>query len=1144
LVSLNHSIVIPFFFNIYQTHKRQTMNTMNTNRLDSRGKTTAFSSYCHFPARWATLSLYAVLALLTAAGSAFAQQTVELRAWPVRVTVPVNGTITNSIGVVVTIANGTDPVNLTVTGLPSGAGATLDTSSFTASGTATLTLATTNLPQGEYDVAIEASGAASYRLPLPVISSYIWSGASGTAWSSAGNWVGGAAPGAGANVVFSDIGGTNANTVTNVVVSGNTEIASLRFSQWGPNETRYHNFEIVSGATLAITGAGGLTQLRDVISVASRPMDVKIAGGGTLMVNHETANITSLVDYNVNATLDMRDLNNFVADVNRIGFGDWRLYPNFSTNGYTGAGTSTNSQPSRYQPQVWLAKTNIIKASWVDPNNYNDLGIRDYALTIGNQSRQGTTSNLRLSLGLSNYFELDSICWGQAGSGGSGNNYNFNAANSVALFNGIGGGRMSVWAQGDAGGVDNSGSNTRGVTVNFSNGRVEAFVDRMFMGLNRTNTTGQTIQATLTFATGFFDANTAYLGYQGIGENLGTGASAVSGPTGTVNVNSNGVFRVNQTLHLGYTTGATPGTPTYPENASGILNLAGGTAMVSNILIGGVTKLSVANNITMSAGGTLIVSNRIATSDKWLTTLNMANSTLALHINGASSDPYVYVTNLITGGAGNTLKLASVSGVISYPAVIPVIAYNSAAPNFSVEFPAGLYGYVVNNEANKTVDVVISDVPPKNVVWNGTPGNIWNTSAANWQGAQVFVDGDSATFDDSAAGSTTVNITGTVIPGSGGVLISNETKAYTLTGGTIAGTGVITKEGAASLTVDASSQLALNVNEGDINGSGDLGVVTLASGTTLNYSGDITRLNTAATSTSSGNIIQGLTVSDGVFVNTGTVNGSVSMTGGVTTNNGTFATTGVSTLAAGAILVHNGQFNAGTANANSRLSVAGTVTGTGIFTDTTGDANANNGRFSLDAGGVLSPGNNGIGKFSIEGRFDLNQNARVIIEVDLNNPQKHDIVAVDKWSNTRGIIQMTNIGTIPFAIGQSFMVISNNFGAPNTPEAASDFSIDPRSPGVGLQWDVSNLKTNGILAIVAAPTIPPMLTNVFTATNLTLTWPTNYLGWQLQVQTNDLNTGLTDTWYSVPGSESTSQQVWPIVPANPTVFFRLYSITP
>jgi hypothetical protein len=252
----------------------------------------------------------------------------------------------------------------------------------------------------------------------------------------------------------------------------------------------------------------------------------------------------------------------------------------------------------------------------------------------------------------------------------------------------------------------------------------------------------------------------------------------------------------------------------------------------------------------------------------------------------------------------------------------------------------------------------------------------------------------------------------------------------------------------------------------------------------------------------------------------------------------------MSTLASGAILVHNGQFNAGTANANSRLSVAGTVTGTGIFTDTTGDANANNGRFSLDAGGVLSPGNNGIGKFSIEGRFDLNQNARVIIEVDLNNPQKHDIVAVDKWSNTRGIIQMTNIGTIPFAIGQSFMVISNNFGAPNTPEAASDFSIDPRSPGVGLQWDVSNLKTNGILAIVAAPTIPPMLTNVFTATNLTLSWPTNYLGWQLQVQTNDLNTGLTDTWYSVPGSESTSQQVWPIDPANPTVFFRLYSITP
>jgi hypothetical protein len=193
---------------------------------------------------------------------------------------------------------------------------------------------------------------------------------------------------------------------------------------------------------------------------------------------------------------------------------------------------------------------------------------------------------------------------------------------------------------------------------------------------------------------------------------------------------------------------------------------------------------------------------------------------------------------------------------------------------------------------------------------------------------------------------------------------------------------------------------------------------------------------------------------------------------------------------------------------------------------------------------MLAPGNNGIGTFTIEARFDLNPGARLVIEADLNHPQKNDIVAVDKWSNTRGIIEMVNIGTVAFAVGQSFHVISNNFNLPNTPEAASDFSIDPAAPGVGLQWDVTNLKTNGILAIVAAPTTPPELTSVFTATNLTLSWPATHRGWQLQAQTNDLSTGITANWYPVSGSEATTQQSFELDPANPTVFFRLFSPAP
>ena len=58
---------------------------------------------------------------------------------------------------------------------------------------------------------------------------------------------------------------------------------------------------------------------------------------------------------------------------------------------------------------------------------------------------------------------------------------------------------------------------------------------------------------------------------------------------------------------------------------------------------------------------------------------------------------------------------------------------------------------------------------------------------------------------------------------------------------------------------------------------------------------------------------------------------------------------------------------------------------------------------------------------------------------------------------------MTNIGAVPFGAGQSFLIVSNNFGLPNTPETANlDYRFEPATPGVGLQWDVSNLITNGV----------------------------------------------------------------------------------
>jgi hypothetical protein len=45
----------------------------------------------------------------------------------------------------------------------------------------------------------------------------------------------------------------------------------------------------------------------------------------------------------------------------------------------------------------------------------------------------------------------------------------------------------------------------------------------------------------------------------------------------------------------------------------------------------------------------------------------------------------------------------------------------------------------------------------------------------------------------------------------------------------------------------------------------------------------------------------------------------------------------------------------------------------------------------------------------------------------------------------------------------------------------------------------------------------------------------------LQSQTNNLGVGLTTTWFDMVGSGLSTQAVFNINPANPTVFFRLRS---
>ena len=75
--------------------------------------------------------------------------------------------------------------------------------------------------------------------------------------------------------------------------------------------------------------------------------------------------------------------------------------------------------------------------------------------------------------------------------------------------------------------------------------------------------------------------------------------------------------------------------------------------------------------------------------------------------------------------------------------------------------------------------------------------------------------------------------------------------------------------------------------------------------------------------------------------------------------------------------------------------------------------------------------------------------------------------------------------------------------------------------------------------------IPSTPTNIsFTIGNgsLTLSWPSSYVGWILQTQTNTLNAGLnvsSNAWVDVPGSANIYTTNLPIVTSQGCVFYRL-----
>ncbi len=1112
-----------------------------------------------------------LLCFLLSGFSADAQAFIRINLTQERITVPVGSTNSTAITNAVNLSAGATNANFDVSGLPAGASAVLtDTNlnpllSTSQDTNLVLTLNTTNIPEGIYLFRLNAGGFDTNGLPVTnslvfvLQAAHIWNGSLNVSngWSDAGSWLGGV-PSSTSDVVFGDQGAqTNIVTgtpITNSVVDVNTTIASLRFSQTGLTNNSlatnpppyYHHVHILAGKTLTISGTNGFSLLRDYLDDLAGLgfMGVNISGeaGSRMVVSNATANFSMLIANQSLSTLNMSNLENLVIFANRVGIGDYQLYPNYrdinnalnvgrDTNGYTG-------RPRNFAVNIYWPKTNYIKALYTNPDNYTNEFTRGYAFSLMNneQSGNGSSTSTSFLLGISNIFQLDSICfYGASSAAGNTGGTRFGPTNGIAVFRGTNGtSRMSVFTVSDDGGTNEASSNLKGV-VDFSLGTVDALVDRLYLSRDReliaTNQTPN-VQADLTIGKGTFDVNTAILGYQEHTKPdwtvIGGGQAYLNYCQGRLVVNTNGIFRVNGNLTLGYTADTNNPTDAEQYNTYGQVTINGGAVTASNIVCDGGLNFydssHRANNITINTGGNLIVTNSIGANNYAnngypafgntglpglpLDNLTMVpSSTLTLFVSTGKTN--VFVRNFVsTGTSPGTIKIASLPAGLGFPTNLPLIHYQSATPVVAADMSAvaasypGLQGYILNDTAGQNISLFLTTNAPNALLWTGSQDNNWNLSSKNWVTAvgglvTNFSMGDIANFDDSSS-VTTVNITEVVVPNqsTNGVVITNSTHAYAFNaaGGAIAGTAKIIKFGTNTVTFNASEAGPIIVKAGEIDvlSSGILGATTLSSNTVLKVNGGgsvaagLSSTNSTVTVAGGGGMSGGITLVGGSFVNDGTIN--------VPTGSSLFQTNNaVFTNNADGVMNFGNQNPAwdsypGTTVANfgtiyvtqGRIIPRGLWFGTGTIYDpvTSAPQGSTLARFNMkaDPNAVLSIGDSpgAIGDMFVQGRFDLsdaanNNNAggHFLVDVDIGN-HVNDTVTATRWNNLGGCYWIMNNINGNFSSGQSFTVLvnANGAGISNFVDTITLYpTVLPTVPGPGLQWNLTGLQNYGTIGV-------------------------------------------------------------------------------
>jgi len=546
-----------------------------------------------------------------------------------------------------------------------------------------------------------------------------------------------------------------------------------------------------------------------------------------------------------------------------------------------------------------------------------------------------------------------------------------------------------------------------------------------------------------------------------------------------------------------------------------------------------------------------------------------------------------YITNLTLNGPTPVSVLCSGIQI----GTIPLFQYSTLSGAGSITtgtLPQGVAGTITNNTTTKTISLVVTGFIP--LVWSGVNNNNWDINVTtNWLlGATpvAYQDGASLVLFNDTAVNGNVVITQTVSPQS--VVFSNNTLAYnvgTSGSGVLSGTTGVTKNGSGTAILSGTNNYTgptiINAGTLQIGDGGVSGILANASTITVGASATL-GFNTS-------------TIQNGILNNisgTGTINkqgaqmgwsGTNTFSGTVNVQAGKLAFSGADSedgqpnvnISSGAVVSIGASFVGGTATLGN-LTGGGAIDaafGATVGTRTLQVNQTVDGVYSgpmtdSSAGRVLALVKTGPATLTFSGTNAISggtvvSNGTLIFSGALIS---NSVVTVDSGATFGGSAIVAGITS--YSAGS---IATNYVGAPLTVDTLdlagnAAMKVGTASPLTAGSYPLINYTTltgagqfttlsvggaglasgasasvgisNGVVSlnVVGGTPSPATITFTINGNQLVLDWPAGQ-GWQLQAQTNNLNTGLGTNWITIGAAVPPFTNI--VTPANPTVFYRL-----